>query len=486
MADEVDGPAYFGDEGETECLVPYKPKVKARFDNPDLEQLLQNIYARRLEFPSDHPEVRFIQKAVEKIVGRIAKELDKYKQTLFSTADKSIAALVVNKPSCNISDLEEETGKNLFKLGSFYERTKNTFPDEFDFVYVPYRLTKNPDGLDPFFELKDEAFRKRVSYLSNAGSLMYRNEDIGDVFFEKYEGQSDIAAEFQFAFIRDVRFYRKGKALKRTIRVNLIPGILVIDPNLQDNIETLCPIPGFRKEVLETSPDGYLLLPNSFTAFCESEVHFMNHVLSRRHVAVYRVLKYLLHGQKSGEELEEACKKSKHQIMCSIPSYAIKTAMIRHHYDCRDGSDKLGACALAVLNMFEQSYLYPVAKFGEDAEALQVQIATPTNRPLTIAYGDEEFIQASYRCLNYMTRYLRRYRKTSATDVNLDPFSLRMITVVERYNNNHGSKLRQCKRDVFGDFGSDTVGRFCYKIVLFMIIIGFCSALLYIMVKKTS
>lgn len=468
-----------GDEVDSQT-VSYKPR-REPFHNPDLELLLQNVFKQKLEFPSEHPEVIFIRKAIEHIVGRVAKELDKYKQALFETVDKSASG----KPVCNISDLEQETGKNLFKLGSFYERTKNTFPDEFDYVYVPYRLTTDQQIQSPFFELKDDAFKKRVSYLSNAGSLMYKDCEIGDVFFENYEGQSDIAAQFQFAFIRNIRYYKEGKRLKRTIRVNLIPGILVQDPNLQDNIAELCPIPGFRREILETSSSRYLLLPNSFTAFCESEVHFMNHVLSEKHVKVYRLLKYVINGNRSGEELEAACKSSKHHIMCSIPSYAVKTAMIRHHYLCADDSKNVGACVLDVLHMFEQCYSYPVSRFGEEDTSLYVEIATPTNRPLTLAYGDEDFIKTGQQCITNVSKYLRYYRKRTSRDLIIDPFSLRMLTSVGVYNNTHGSKMRRYKTQVFGDFGADTLGKSCYKMGLLIIMVAFGTVLLYILVKKT-
>ena len=468
-------------EDETLRLVPYPPKREPFYRNPDLELLLQNVFSQKLQFPSEHPEVLFIQKAIEKIVGRIAKELEKYKSALFETVDK---ASTDTKPACNIADLEQESGNNLFKLGSFYERTKNTFPDEFDYVYVPYHLTKEDHVQHPYFELKDEAFRRRVSYLSNAGSLVYRDKDIGDVFFEKYEGQSDIAAQFQFAFVRNIRYYRRGKRLKRTIRVNLIPGILVLDQNLAENVRQLCPISGFRKDILTTCSSRYLLLPSSFTAFCESEVHFMNHVLSNKHVTVYRLLKYIIHGNRSGEELEAECKRSKHKLMCSIPSYAIKTAMIRHHFECVDDHSTVGACVLDVLHMFEQCYSYPVTRFGQEDSKLFIEIATPTNRPLTIAFGDEDFILAGKQYLTKMIKYLRFYKKVSTNDLILDPFSLRMITAVKRYNNTHGSRTRQLKSDVLGDFGADTLGKCFYKLGIFFIVLGFIVMLFYLLVKR--
>lgn len=485
MAVTSNGPVHYSGADETARLVPYEPGRTNYARNPDLEELLQQTYSKRLEFPSEHHEVKFIQKAIETILVRIAKELDKYKRTLFETGDKSDKTSSDNKPLCNIKDLTEESGENLCKLGSFYERTKNTFPDEFDFVYVPYRLEKRDTFESPFFELKDDAFRRRISYLSNAGSLIYRNPDIGEVFFEKYEGQSDIAAQFQFAFIRSVQYYRKGKHLKRTIRVNLIPGILIVDRNLKDNIETMCPIPGFRQHILDTSSSQYLLLPNKVTAFCESEVRFMNHVLSKKHVAVYRLLKYIVNGNRTGEELEEECKRTKHPIMCSIPSYAIKTAMIRHHYQCTDDSENLGACALTVLHMFEQSFLYPVSRFGENSDKLYVQIGTPTNRPLTLAYGDEDFIQASQKCISRLTNYLRRYRKTNALDIFSDTFSMKMVTTIRQYDHTHGSKIRQYRNDMFGNFGLDTLGKYCYTLSLFLVVVGFCSLFLYLLVRKT-
>ncbi|XP_052766484.1 uncharacterized protein LOC128207545 [Mya arenaria] len=448
--------------------------------NSDLEQGLEEVYEESLKFPYEHAEVTFLQTGIEHLVETIVADLTKNKHLIFDQ--------ITNRPIIGFDTLDENHENVVNRIGSFYEQTRNTFPDEFDFVYSPYRLSSTDESFQDWkYHTNEEAFKKRISYLANSGRLIYRDEEVGDLFYASYAGKQGITSKLKFTFVRSLHHYRRSKSirLKKKISVTLVAGITLIDPNLADHVDRMCVVPEFRQCIIESASFRYLLLEDSYTAFANSEIHFMTNILSKKHVKAYMLVKHLINGHKSRNELLKLCSKSKHSIYCEIPSYAIKTAIIRHHYNCSNASNNCSPCVLSVLDMFLLSFFNPIAKMDENEKEFHyVEVATLSNKCLTLASGPEQFVEGLHATLKTFINYLTNYRKRGR-GFNFDPLSTHFTRWVKTFEMRNASKVRRARADICDNFGADNMATCCYNIIIALCVFAFAVAIIYICVKES-
>ena len=454
------------------------PVAEPHVHNPCLERGLDTLYTDHLRFPYNHPEVQYLTTGIESLVWKIVEDLCKNKHILF---DKdSLAAL---------PELRDNDEHCLSKTGSFYEQTRTIFPDEFDFVFCPFSFEQDGKRLVYNIAINEQAFNRRISFLVNSGRLIHSDKEVGDIFYESFNGRDGTAFKLKFTFIRSMQHYRRRQKtrLKKTISVSLIPGIRVNDPNLEHHIDHMCAIQQLKPCVLECASSGYFLLPDCFVSFADSEINFMRNILSGKHVKVYMLLKHLINGNDTRLELLETCSQSRHHITCAIPSSAIKTAMVSHHYSCTDASTLTSPCVMAVLDMLLASFQFPGARLDDKGEAVTyVEIATLASRPLTIAQGPEDFILSMQTTFRRFISYLKNYSDRAKQCFTFDTLSTHFMRGVKLYNLRHASKLRRYRADVFDDFGLNNIGHCCYNILIGLCVIAFFTVLIMMCAQKAK
>lgn len=437
--------------------------------NRDLDEFLDNLFRRKLALPYENPEVLFVQTAIECLVSKIVTDLIENKDTVFDkVGDPAIHEhLIVN--SDNV----------LCKVGSFYERTRNTYPNEFDFVYVPYSLILTNTTKNSFLKLNVTALRNRISNLAHLGCLTLKDNHFGEIKFDRYVGQHGPASNVRFFFTRFQKVTDMGEQTTKEIDVDLVPGIRIIDPYLATNITKVCPIPGFQEEVLKTG--FYFWVPYSFTALNETEVHFMRNVLSAKHAKAYRLLKYVINGDKDGGDLEDECVTSDHHIKCSIPSYAIKTAMILHHFRCQNDDENLGDCIIDILEWFRQKFSQPVQKQRDNFQHFHVDIVAPSNKVITLAIGGRDLIRYAEISLCDVIDFMKTYRKKKhGHDHDIDSFSTHMLLRVMKYDAIHGPWYRRHKYIICRRCGVTLTAKCCYNFVVVLLLIVIAFVLAYV------
>lgn len=438
--------------------------------NQDLEELLDDLFRKKLSLPYEHREVVFVKTAIENLVLHIVSDIIDNKDAVFE----------VN----SLVDLEENTDNFLCKIGSFYEQTKNTYPDQFDFVYIPFRYSLENTGSISEMPLKVnlEELRNRLDSLLRRRCLVCEDDELGKIEFDSYETQVAVLTRLRFCFDRGEGPTKGGRERVKDIYVDLVPGVRVIDPNLTENIEKVCPIVGFREQILETASLQYLWLPYSPTAFCESEVDFMLRILSKEHVKAYRLLKYLINHDISDDydiSLDE-CLLSLEQYAFTIPSYVIKTAMIIHHYECPGDSENIGSCLLGILKWFQQKFDCPIQKDQlDDGNAFSVELNDCTNQKLTLVSGEATVIKDAKTSITRLIDSLERYRKTTyGHALGIVSFSSHMTQcVIERQPKSRAKTAMRCAGEV---------GRCCYNIIILVCVIALVLGLLFGLVLKKS
>lgn len=242
----------------------------------------------------------------------------------------------------------------IIKVGSFYEWTKNNFPDEFDFIFVLCCVEGTSDTVK---DLKLYA-RKLSNYNHFTYTLFDKIEDIieenkdiiqasfsnvcknrkSKLHFNGYVEKKGPAALLSFSYKSDV--LHSG----RLISVDLVPAVRVLPADLPKDINKVCLLEPFGREIVLTNS---LLVAGGRCSISETELRFIRKVLSDNHKKIYRILKFLINGNND----------------CEIPTYRvkgyslymIKTLTIHHHYECLNSDAKvIGPCILQVLDAMYQ------------------------------------------------------------------------------------------------------------------------------------
>ena len=320
-----------------------------------LETYLEDVYENECELKALVEEVLFIQLYIEKFVQRIVEVASeeiarRYVERLQGKGETTDASQRQHA-SVDISHLE------VIKVGSFYEKTKNAFPDEFDFIFYlcESQLADLNDLkyashliVDTARHLKETLQYSEGCYALGGTRRLYFDQDLGK------HGPA--------AFLRFI--YKNSCSKPRFIHVDIVPAVKT--SKLSSDIswyykfveENMIP-KSFREQVLSC---GYFLKVNGRLSFTEAEVHFMKNILLRKHLKLYRILKYLLNGH--FEKLEIFLDAGKRYFSIKgYCSYHIKTMVIYHHDErTNQQSDDIGLCALQVLK--------EMCKYGDSGKRL--------------------------------------------------------------------------------------------------------------------
>ncbi|XP_045177571.2 uncharacterized protein LOC123537804 [Mercenaria mercenaria] len=320
-----------------------------------LELYLNDVFKRECLFETHvaDNEVEFIQTGIETLVQRIADQVladHDVKEKIKMVAEE--LGIVIETPGPT----------NVLKVGSFYEGTKNKFPDEFDFTLVLGCLTgdmaQHASDVYMICFLADiyipiEEVCKYSKY--NGQTLVYTGSKC-EAISEEQKLFFDWTVERNAPAINLKFIYQRGLEEMQPILVDLVPAVRCFDPHLIENIHTICFFEPFCEEVRKT---GNILFVSNKFSFTETEVYFMKHVLSKNHKKVYRVLKYIINGHGDDEKLRihlptKAVVRDDGIDVYSTEvysSYMIKIMIIHHHYLCsNDNKTEIGPCILQVLN----------------------------------------------------------------------------------------------------------------------------------------
>lgn len=144
---------------------------------------------------------------------------------------------------------------NLIKVGSFYEGTRNKFPDEFDFTFPLYCFEEtkcmslgslistilaksyfiiNCQTTDPVLKIQE----MELSYCAP-------QDQTRKIYLDKNVGKTGPARHFKFV-------YRNKYGVERNIHVDLAPAAVIRDSNFKRIVDEYCKLEPFRQELLST------------------------------------------------------------------------------------------------------------------------------------------------------------------------------------------------------------------------------------------
>ncbi|XP_053381141.1 uncharacterized protein LOC128549068 [Mercenaria mercenaria] len=329
----------------------------------NLELYLNDVYEQECVMKAEKEEIEFIKKGIETLVQRIVHLAledfsvnKKIENLLLNYNNKEVKELqkslveVYFPIKCRLKEISDvKTSKrSIIKVGSFYEETKNYFPDEFDFIFLLFNAKQKPDlDVDVNTDGIARAVIRSVTE-SNKENLWYisHNENRQKrrlLRFDGYVDEHGPASMLQFIYSNNV----SGK--ERCIYVDLVPAYMIEESNREwydEYVNEHVKPRSFRDEVLSV---GKCLYVSDRITFTETEVHFMRNVLSKKHVKVYRILKYLINGHGDGDIYGQYLKEQMVFIAC-YSTYKIKTMMIYHHDECiNPDTENVGPCVLQVL-----------------------------------------------------------------------------------------------------------------------------------------
>ncbi|XP_060570379.1 uncharacterized protein LOC132728726 [Ruditapes philippinarum] len=272
-----------------------------------LESYLNRVYEEKCAFLASDEEVEFIKTGIETLaknmVGSIQQNLMKDDVNLSDKKglqkklqDDKNADIDLLKTEHISIELDNVRNKNdLIKVGSFYDGTKNTFPDEFDIIFLVSRL----DGHHPICSLF-ETFDDTLKYISPD------EHSKRELYFDKYLGQHGPAFMSQFIYKNDPT--SKFSTSKIPIHVDLVPAIRYVtsgDTNRDEFNEIVNNVnpKSFREEVLKRGDCLRINTVLGYT-FTDTELHFIKNVISPKHVKVLKILKFLINGDGDDKILE--------------------------------------------------------------------------------------------------------------------------------------------------------------------------------------
>lgn len=322
-------------------------KKELTIDN--LELYMNDVYEKECLFKVGKGEVEFIQNGIETLVQTIVDLALQHFSHTEATGNLYETLKILRSETCP---------SDIIKAGSFYEGTKNNFPDEFDFIFLLYCTDKCVQLGENNLSIPDYSNQLQMP-LTNAilGLLQItkKNKDFlksvspdstKKLYFDEYVYAKGPSAKLRF-------IYENDSNEKREIYVDLVPAIRQYGDRVERTVSIICPLKEFRKEILLTESFLYI---NSFFAnytFTETELRFMKYILSEFHVKVYRILKFLINGHGDDEALKNFLQETHagDKSFKLYSSYRIKTVMIYHHYQCTNTEQtNIGYCILKILN----------------------------------------------------------------------------------------------------------------------------------------
>ncbi|XP_053373047.1 uncharacterized protein LOC123532968 isoform X2 [Mercenaria mercenaria] len=412
------------------------------------DDTLDKLYVNQCLFSIPKEQVRCIQYAVEIMINFLLTII--YENTLFSELVgsnkivKRTLSFFKTKPSIHYAFSD----RNLLKVGSFYEGTKNHYPDEFDFICViadcsvnEYELMKAITAeMSDIFHL---CLRDAVLNLFPMGTC---------IEFVRYVRLHGPASRLEFNYE-----HNNASSRKRSIFVDISPAVKVYTQN-ELPTEINVQYSDWKSIILAT---GSFLLLKVFSAghpkhetktkisITESEQYYVLMKMSEKHKKVYRLLKYILDNESIGEELRELIRSEENQISvvcCRVfyprvvyefPSYVIKTFMFHHCHHCNQRPDTIQSCFVSVLNsilkLIKTEQKYKVLCFWRKDRSFSVSVKTMTGEMIEIA--------DSYDSSLKIKKYLKEIRKEIGNDSQADiirnteptPLARKMVNVFQTH-----------------------------------------------------
>lgn len=313
-------------------------------EHNNLDICFDSIFESQLRYQIEEKELEFVQKAIETLVEKLIKTIStNERQESNYIIDEFLHEYVGFKFICNGT----ENNQSIISAGSFYEETKNGYPDEFDYIYVICTLEllqeadnvvwlKHYTTLNDFHEtIKDILTREHVKVPEK---YIYRqgDDDGSSVFFDGYNKTQGPSSKLKFVYLK----HDGSTQIMTTIDVDIVPAFRVLDKRLPEKIREVCSVAGFAGEIATM---GSYLITNE-VSFTETELQ--REKISPSHKMAYRLLKYIFNGCSDGERLRKLEPKA------GISTYMIKVASIYHHFECKHGSNshiKPSECVLTIL-----------------------------------------------------------------------------------------------------------------------------------------
>lgn len=304
-----------------------------------VELYLKDVFERECAYKIEQDEVEFIQTGIETIVQRIADKIldnNTLQESMKVKFEKYFTGIVKRSP------------KNVFGVGSFYEGTRNNFPDEFDFILTLFCCEGTFEEYKQFlleasvFNTVSDTFSQKVKELSevDTNALIYTASDPKSqrkLYFSEYLRQHGPATWLRF-------IYESESNRKKEIDVDYVAALHITNRDVLNRVvNELCVLTKFAQETLSV---GSCFCIGANFSLTQTEVRIMRTILSENHRKIYRILKYLINGHGDVDKLNNLGSFDK-----PYSSYMIKTVMIYHHYNCKTlGSVNLGPCILDVLD----------------------------------------------------------------------------------------------------------------------------------------
>ncbi|XP_045161709.2 uncharacterized protein LOC123526560 [Mercenaria mercenaria] len=338
----------------------------------NLDKYLDDLYEKELVFHIDQEETELIQTGVETLVKELIRVTRLEENEAIQQETIKVKAAFNYLQSIDEESLEDA---ELIKVGSFYEGAQNAFPNDFDFVFVlgnfrsdrilrsvvRYEDARYDVLYDLHYKDRDNFVHNALRTVSTRIRSIYFMEDNRDrmvadeetinlgemegfrsIVFDKYVIIDEKASKLRF-------IYQNEFGHATYINVNIIPAFRVYEtPGLRENDE-ICKSPFVSTEVART---GSVLIVSGLVWFSQSEVDFMNNVLSKRHKKVYRIIKYLVGGRMYTDAIyENLVETGLWRYNTGImSSYMVKALIISHHYICkRDESEHEAPCVIDIL-----------------------------------------------------------------------------------------------------------------------------------------
>jgi hypothetical protein len=324
-------------------------KTKTDYLESYLNEMYEDIHV--CVFQASNEEVEFIKTGietlVEKIVGYIQQNLMKDDVNLRDKEglqeqlqyDKNADNDLLKAENINI-ELDNVRNKNdLIKVGSFYEGTKNKFPDEFDIIFLVSRVDDH-HSISSLLETFDDTLK----YIAPD------EHSKRELYFDKYLGQHGPAFMSQFIYKKEPTC--KFRTSEKPIYFDLVPAIRYvtsgdINRNEFNKIVNNVNPKSFREEVLKRGDCLRINTALGYT-FTDTELHFIKNFLSPKHVKVFRIIKFLINGDGDDKILEYNLDLENENVGYS--SYQIKTMMIYHHEECENADEgDLKDCVMKIL-----------------------------------------------------------------------------------------------------------------------------------------
>lgn len=306
----------------------------------NLDSLLEGLFKTHCCFTISEEEVCAIEKGVETLVTQIA-------DNFFKT-------------QTGASHFESRHGRyELLKVGSFYDGTKNYFPDGFDYIIVLGDAEVKPDiSVFPSQPLlrnvtEGDEEKYKVTGIVNTVCISQCPPERQCPDRTHAPAELSLIGVFENGHVQTLQIYYSNLPEREHV-INANVSFAVRVHNIGRNIQCSEVISKeFYEDVVKTGHFLYALRLNDVYSenslcvmFTESENSIIRNGLSRHHIKVLRILKYLING--NSNFVNQGRLSRRISVAFDITSFYIKNFVIQHHYTCI-GTRRIGACVLDIL-----------------------------------------------------------------------------------------------------------------------------------------